>query len=85
VADGGVCTDQCGNHFGVFLKPTLDWTLESFDLKSLTREEGWGATLDSDDFMDHLKEVVYIKWENGTSNVPGLYHIDYWVDQVEFY
>jgi hypothetical protein len=85
VADGGVCTDQCGNHFGVFLKPTLDWTVESFDLKSLVREEGWGATLDSDDFMDHLKEVVYIKWENGTNNVPGLYKIDYWVDQVEFY
>ncbi len=85
VADGGVCTDQCGNHFGVFLKPTLDWVAESFDFKSLNREEGWGATLDSDDFMDHLKEVVYIKWENGTNNVPGLYKVDYWVDRVEFY
>jgi hypothetical protein len=85
VSDGGVCTDQCGNHFGIFMKPNLDWTLESFDFKALTREEGWGATLESDDFMDHLKEVVYIKWENGTNNVPGLYHIDYWVDQVEFY
>jgi hypothetical protein len=85
VADGGVCTDQCGNNFGVFLQPTIDWAQENFDFKAMTREEGWGATLDSDDFADHLKEVVLIKWENGTNNVPGMYKIDYWVDKVEFY
>ncbi|HTA76075.1 MAG TPA: hypothetical protein VK791_02840 [bacterium] len=85
VADGGVCTDQCGNNFGVFMKPSYDWTQQSFDFKALSREEGWGATLESDDFADHLKEVVLIKWENGTNNVPGMYRIDYWVDKVEFY
>ncbi len=67
------------------MKPSYDWTQQSFDFKALSREEGWGATLESDDFADHLKEVVLMKWENGTNNVAGMYHIDYWVDKVEFY
>lgn len=84
-AEGGVCVDQCNNHFGVTLPPSADWSSKSYLFSELAREEGWGATLESSDFADHLKEVVFIKWESGTSNVAGNYLIDFWVDKVEFY
>ncbi len=84
-ADGGVCVDQCNNHFGITLSPSADWSLKSYAFSDLVREDGWGATLESADFADHLREVVYIKWESGTSNIAGTYLIDYWVDKVEFY
>jgi hypothetical protein len=85
VSDGGVCVEQCGNHFGANLSASSDWVEVSYSFDQLKREEGWGATLNSDDFVDHRKEVIYLKWENGTNNIPGMYNIDYWVDDVQFY
>jgi hypothetical protein len=84
-ADGGVCRDQCGNDYGANLKPTNDWEEKTFAFADLKQEEGWGDSVNPPDFTDHLKEVIYIKWEHGANNKVGTYNIDYWVDEVEFY
>ena len=82
---GGVCVDKCGNDYGVNLKPANDWQELAYNFADLKREEGWGDSIDPPDFTDHLKEIIYIKWDHGTANVAGGYNIDYWVDEVEFF
>jgi hypothetical protein len=85
VAEGGVCQEQCGNHFGANLTNSEEWTQKSFLFSELKREEGWGASLGSPEFTDHLREIIYIKWENSANNTVGAYAIDYGVDDVEFF
>ncbi len=85
VALGGVCQQKCGNDYGANLKPTSDWQEMSYNFTDLKREEGWGESIDPPDFTDHLKEIIYIKWDHGTTNVAGTYNVDYWVDEVEFF
>ena len=82
---GGVCLQKCGNDYGANLKPADDWQALSYDFSDLKREDGWGESVDPPDLTDHLKEIVYIKWDHGTTNVAGTYNVDYWVDEVEFY
>jgi len=85
VADGGVCREQCGNDYGATLPSTNDWVEESFSFADLKEEDNWGDQVNPPDFTDHLKEVVCIRWQNGSNNVPGVVPVDFWVDEVEFY
>jgi hypothetical protein len=85
VMDGGVCREQCGNDYGAPLASTNDWVEKTYAFSDLKQEENWGEVIDPPDFTDHLKEVICIKWENGSNNVPGAVPIDFWVDEIEFY
>jgi hypothetical protein len=84
-AEGGSCLDQCGNHFGANLDPAQDWVQLTFKFGDLAREQGWGSSVDPPGLADHLQEMMYIKWEHGANNVKGVFAMDYWIDEVEFF
>lgn len=85
-SDGGTCSDQCYNHFGLDLGPTGgEWVQKTLSFADAKRESGWGAPVTPPDLTDHLKEFVTIKWAHSANNAAGTYTIEYWVDEVEFY
>ena len=84
-SDGGTCQNDCYNHFGAFQDPSNDWVLRSYNFADLKRESGWGSPVTPPDLTDHLKEFIYIKWDQSGDNHAGTYKIDYWVDKVEFF
>jgi len=81
---GGTCSDQCYNHFGADLS-TGDWSQKTFSFSDLKRQAGWGSPVNPPDFTDHLNEIMGIQWDHNDQNTAGTYHIDYWVDEVEFF
>lgn len=84
-SSGGTCTGQCYNHFGADLSATGDWVQKTFAFSDLKRQSGWGDPVNPPDFTDHLNEVMFIQWDHNAQNTAGSYHIDYWVDEVEFF
>jgi hypothetical protein len=84
-SDGGICEDNCYNHYGANLKPAADWVLMSYGFSDLTREAGWGGPVAPPDFTEHLKEFIYMKWVDAANNAAGTFNINYWVDEVEFF
>ena len=84
-SEGGTCSNNCDNHFGVMLSSANDWVVYTLKFTDLTREQGWGAPVTPPDLVDHLKEFVCVKWDHGANNAAGSYTIDYWVDDVEFF
>lgn len=82
---GGTCADNCYNHFGADLSTTPDWTLKSYKFTDLKRGAGWGSSVIPPELVEHLKEVIGVEWSNNAQNTAGTYHIDYWVDEVEFF
>ncbi len=83
--NGGTCVSDCYNHFGAMMSQTNDWKLCSYKFTELTREQGWGSPVTPPDLIDHLKEFVYLEWDQSGDNNAGTYAIDYWVDEVEFF
>ena len=84
-SNGGTCSDQCYNHFGADLSVSGDWIQKKFSFSDLKRQSGWGSPVTPPDFTDHLKDIVFIQWDNNAQNTAGTFHIDYWVDEVEFF
>jgi hypothetical protein len=84
-SNGGTCSSDCYNHFGAGLAVTGDWTKKSIDFSDLKRQPGWGSPVTPPDFTDHLTELTTIEWQDDSGNTAGNYHVDFWVDQVEFY
>jgi len=84
-SSGGTCTGQCYNHFGADLSVTGDWVQKSFSFSDLKRQSGWGDPVNPPDFTDQLTNIISVQWDHNAQNTAGTFHIDYWVDEVEFF
>ena len=88
--DGGATCDNsnngCNNNFGAMLSNTNgSWTTESYLFSDLTRESFGNPTTPSTFSGINLKQVIRLVWEEGRNNSAGTCHVDYWLDQVEFF
>ena len=74
--EGGTCSAECYDHFGVFLAPATDWTELTLPLDSSTfAQEGWGATATWTPAKSLAMQFT-VKAGNSAA-------FEVWVDQIE--
>jgi hypothetical protein len=86
IANGGVCTVNCWDHFGLNIPgPTGGWIEQSLTFATASRE-GWGSPITPNTFTGtNVQELIGLDWAMSRNNMAGTSTIDFWVDNVEFF